>query len=100
MPDESGRLRLLTDPSLQLPEPFAGAETTFCTQVEVAVPAGFGIGSGGPKKQPVSEQLRLLPVWAAVRGPIVIAPETLLQLVIAVRVVAPPGTRAGSGTPS
>ena len=59
----SGKLPT-NSPVATVSEPLAGAENVFCTQVDV--PA-FEIGRYGPKTQPVSEQCRLLPVWAAVR---------------------------------
>ena len=79
MPEFNGRLRPATVPLEQSAVPAAGAETTLTTQVLVAVPLGFGIGSGAPKRQPVSEQLRRLPVWAEVAAERVKAPLTLLH---------------------
>ena len=99
MPEASGRFRLVMLPS-QFPVPLALLETTFTTQVLVDAAVGFGIGSGGPKRQPMAEQLALLPVCADVRAPIVMAPVPGLQAVIAVCVVPEAGTAAGSGTPS
>src|SRR5882757_8620513 len=99
MPEASGRLRLAILPS-QFPLPLALADTTLTTQVLVLGLDGFGIGSGGPKRQPVAEQLALLPVCADVRAPMVMLPVPALQAVIAVCVVPEAGTVAGSGTPS
>src|SRR5882757_4763162 len=99
MPEASGRLRLVTLP-LQFALPVAGADTTLMTQVLVLGALGFGIGSGGPKRQFTSEQVALLPVCAEVRAESVNAPVIELQEVIAVCVTPEAGTTAGSGTPS
>ena len=85
---------------LQFPLPVALADTMLTTQVLVLGAVGFGIGSGGPKRQPRAEQFALLPVCAEVREPIVISPVVGLQAVIAVCVLPEAGTAAGSGTPS
>ena len=55
MPELSGRFRLLTVPALQSAEPVALAVMVLTTHVLVAAPAweAFGIGSGGPKRQPL-----------------------------------------------
>ena len=54
MPELSGRLRLFVAPVLQSAVPMAFAVAVLMTQVLVAAPVceEFGIGSGGPKRQP------------------------------------------------
>jgi hypothetical protein len=93
----SGRARLEV-PVRQLPFPVAGADTVLTMQVLVGVLVVFGIGSGAPKRQPVSVQLRLLPVWAAVRPANVSAPVPLLHALTLVFDVPRSGSGAGSGT--
>src|SRR5215813_5020999 len=100
MPDASGRLMLATEPSLQLAEPVAFVATTLTTQVLVLIAVAFGMGSGGPKKQPTLVQVLLLPVSADVVLPSVRAPVLVSQAVILVIDVSVSGVSAGSGTPS
>src|SRR5688572_1537047 len=71
--------------------PLAGAENELSTQVERPP---FAIESGGPKLQPVSEQLLLLPVWAAVRAVIEQLPaaQVAVKNVSALAGVGPSGT--------
>ena len=54
MPELSGRLRFVVLPALQSAVPAAFPVIVLMTQVLVAAPACevFGIGSGGPKRQP------------------------------------------------
>src|SRR5438552_8410209 len=61
----SGRLRLEA-PVEQSAEPLASVVTELTTQTLVGVLPGFGIGSGGPNRQPTLVQFRLLPVWVEV----------------------------------
>ena len=77
----------------------------------VAGVLAFGIGSGGPKRQPflpgysglltpAALQLRLLPLSAGVVAPSVSAPVVALHAVM-LRMDRPwSGTTAGSGTPT
>src|SRR5438067_2066052 len=55
IPELSGRFRFVTLPALQSALPVAFAVMVLRTQVLVAAPVceEFGIGSGGPKRQPV-----------------------------------------------
>jgi hypothetical protein len=62
----SGRFRC-DAPVLQFPVPLALVATTLTTHTLVGVLTEFGIGSGGPKRQPTLVQFRLLPVCAEVR---------------------------------
>ena len=62
----SGRLRC-DAPVLQFAVPLALVATTFTTHTLVGVLPAFGMGSGGPKRQPTLVQFRLLPVFAEVR---------------------------------
>ena len=62
----SGRLRLEA-PLEQSAEPLALVVTELMTHTLVGVLTGFGIGSGGPNRQPTLVQFRMLPVWAEVR---------------------------------
>src|SRR5213593_4493246 len=111
MSEASGRLRLETLPSLQLPAPEEFVDTRFTTQVLVAGLLVFGMGSGGPKRHPVfpgysglmtpaAVQLRLLPVSVLVVAARVSAPVVALQLEIFVIEVPWSGTTEGSGTPT
>jgi hypothetical protein len=52
---------------LQFAVPLASVATTLTTHTLVGVLPEFGIGSGGPKRQPTLVQFRLLPVCAEVR---------------------------------
>jgi hypothetical protein len=65
-PEVSGRLRFVVTPVLQSAVPAAFADTVLMTHVLVAAPLcePFGIGSGGPKRQPAFVQSRLLPACA------------------------------------
>src|SRR2546427_11586693 len=76
MSERSGML-MLESPLPQLPDPSAFVETRLTTQVLVAALLVFGIGRGGPKRQPgfpgysglvtpAAVQLRLLPVSVSV----------------------------------
>src|SRR5688572_17094725 len=71
--------------------PLAGAENELSTQVERPP---FAIESGGPKLQPVSEQLLMLPVWAAVRAEMLQLPAAQ----VAVKNVSAPAGVGLSGT--
>src|SRR5262245_28338677 len=95
--EESGRARLVT-PVEQLVVPEALVATRLMTQTLIAVVLVFGIGSGGPKRQPTAEQLALLPVCAEVSGPRVIMPLTELHAATEVRVTAVSGIWNGCGT--
>src|SRR5262249_54574262 len=53
MSEPSGML-MFEVPVLQVPDPLASVVTRLTTQVLVAAPLGFGIGSGAPKRHPVS----------------------------------------------
>src|SRR5437667_1075085 len=61
----SGRLRFEA-PVPQSVEPVASADTVLMTHRLIAVADAFGIGSGGPNRQPTLVQFRLLPVWVEV----------------------------------
>src|SRR2546426_3029983 len=58
----SGRLRLEA-PLAQSAVPLASADTVLMTHRLIGVVAVFGIGSGGPNRQPTLVQFRSLPVW-------------------------------------
>jgi hypothetical protein len=93
--DASGRL-MSASPVEQLSDPLAGPETLLMTHVLVGVLFAFGTDSGAPKKQPTSEQVRGVPVWAEV-----VEPRVALWPVQDVRltVLTPrSGIDAGSGT--
>src|SRR5437899_7142135 len=91
----SGRLRLEA-PVEQSAEPLASVVTELTTQTLVGVLPGFGIGSGGPNRQPMLVQFRLLPVWVEVRLPrVTVVP---LPGVTAVSELPMSGTAYGSGT--
>src|SRR5213596_2848762 len=91
----SGRLRVEA-PLQHSAVPLASAATVLTTQTLVGVLSGFGIGSGGPKRQPMLVQFRLLPVSVEVRLPRVrVVP---LADVSAVSELPISGTAYGSGT--
>src|SRR2546427_3451933 len=58
----SGRLRFEA-PVTQSAEPLASAATVLMTHTLIGVVAEFGIGSGGPHREPAPVQFRVLPVW-------------------------------------
>src|SRR3989442_8218737 len=107
MSERSGML-MLESPLPQLPDPSALVETRLTTQVLVAALLVFGIGRGGPKRQPVfpgysglvtpaAVQLRLLPVSVSVvagegRGPVGVS-----QLAVVTVELAGAGVTPGSG---
>ena len=108
MPATSGRLSptrkiselsgrsMFVAPVAQSSVPDAGAATLLMTQVLVGVLLGFGIGSGPPKKQPMSEQSRSLPVSASVAAVrVAVWPVQLATLVMD---EVKSGVIAGSGT--
>ena len=110
MSEPRGMLSSETLPSLQLPFPDALVVTRLTTHVLVAGLFGFGIGSGGPKRQPglpgysglvtpAAVQVRLLPVSVFVVALKVIAPVPVSQLAIFVNDAAPSGMTEG-GTPT
>src|SRR5262245_53086974 len=93
MSESSERFSTLTLPSVQFPVPDASVETRLMRHVLVAWLLGFGIASGGPKRQPgfpgysgfatpAAVQFRLLPVSASVAAPRVRAPVKALQPVM------------------
>ena len=82
-------------PVLQSALPEASFATTFTRHVLIGGAAGFGSGSGGPKRHPALEQVRLLPVAASVVGP----RNRLVPLQQVLNISWPmSGTTAGSGT--
>src|SRR5438552_12276059 len=85
MSEFSGRFRF-TEPGPHCAEPTAGCATLLMTQTE----APETMGSGAPKRHPVSEQFRLLPVSPDVAAASVKAfPRQLLTFV---RVLPESGT--------
>ncbi len=91
----SGRLRLEA-PLEQSAEPLALVVTELMTHTLVGVLTGFGIGSGGPNRQPTLVQFRMLPVWAEVRlARVRLVP---LQADTALSELPMSGTAYGSGT--
>src|SRR5215813_6318264 len=113
MSERSGML-MLELPSPQLPDPVASVEMRFTTQVLVAALLAFGIGRGGPKRQPVlpgysglttpaDEQVQLgcgPPTSVSVVAASVSAPVGVSQLAIRSSEVDWSGIAAGSGTPT
>ena len=96
MSELSGRLSADVSPVLQLAVPVASAATLLTTHVLSCACDGFGIGSGGPKRQPVAVQVRVLPVSACDAGPTV--RQLLVQSVTLENDVPMSGTTVGSGT--
>src|SRR5688572_17645897 len=86
----SGTPPLKTPPGV-VTVPLAGAEKELSTQVERPP---LAIESGGPKLQPVSEQLRMLPVSTAVRAVMAQVPPAQ----VAVKKVSAPAGVGPSGT--
>ena len=81
-------------PERQSALPDASFATTFTRHVLIAGAAASGSGSGGPKKHPALEQLRLLPVVDSVVGP----RNRLVPLQQVLNTCSPmSGTTAGSG---
>src|SRR5436309_15808165 len=91
-----GRLRLET-PVEQSAEPLASAVTVLMTHTLVGVLAEFGIGSGGPNRQPTLVQLRLLPVSVEVKL-LRVSDDGPLQVATLVSELPMSGTWYGSGT--
>src|SRR5206468_8051367 len=90
----SGRSSRSTAPVLQSALPDPSFATTFSRHVLIAGAAASGSGSGGPKKHPALEQLRLLPVFSAVVGP----RNRRVPLQQVLNICCPmSGTTAGSG---
>ena len=98
-------------PSPQLPDPDAFVEIRLTTQVLVAALLVFGMGSGGPKRQPgfpgysglltpAAVQLRLLPVSVSVVALSARSPVAASQLEIFVIELPMSGITDGSGTPT
>ena len=87
----SGRFRCVV-PVLQFPVPLALVATTLTTHTLVGVLPEFGMGSGGPKRQPTLVQFRLLPVAAEVRFVRLKLPVPLLHAVTPVSEVPMSGT--------
>ena len=82
--------------------PAAAIDTVLRTQTLIAGVVAFGMGSGGPKRQPGAEQVRwltavmLVPPGSAT-GPRVMAPLCALHAVIAVKVRPLSGMVKGCG---
>ena len=87
---------MLAAPLEQSAVPLAFCATVLMTQTLVGGLPGFGIGSGGPNRQSLLVQFRLLPVSIEVRLPRVrVVP---LPGVTAVSELPMSGTAYGSGT--
>src|SRR5258705_8118670 len=110
MSERSGRL-MLELPSPQFPDPEALVAMRLTTHVLVAALLVFGMGSGGPKRQPgfpgysglltpAAVQLRLLPVSRSVVAARVRFPVPVSQAVTLVSEVPWSGMTDGSGTPT
>src|SRR3989442_4322593 len=108
MSELSGRVRSVS-PVLQLVVPCALVATRLMTQVLVMGLAVFGIGSGGPNRQPervgysglaeaASVQLRLVPVSVLVAAARPRAPVPGSQVAMLVCEEPMSGTVAGRGT--
>src|SRR5512145_3090860 len=97
----SGRFRLVT-PVVQFVVPTAFTATTLRTHTLMAGVVAFGIGSGGPNRQPTAEQVRwliavmLVPPGSAT-DPRVMAPVCGLHAVIEVKVRPLSGIVKGCG---
>ena len=85
-------------PVTQFAEPLALVATTLTTHTLVGVLPEFGIGSGGPKRQPTLVQFRLLPVCPEVRLVRVSVFVALTHDETPVSEVPMSGTLYGSGT--
>ena len=87
---------MLAAPLEQSAVPLAFCATVLMTQTLVGGLPGFGIGSGGPNRQSLLVQFRLLPVSVEVRLPrVTVVP---LPGVTAVSELPMSGTAYGSGT--
>ena len=78
----------LEDPATQSPVPVAPWEIVLITQVLVGGLFGFGIGSGGPKRQPAALQVR----W--------VAPDSPAARLLSVSFVPAHDIRRSPGTPT
>src|SRR5438093_5374821 len=98
-------------PLPQVPEPDAFVDTRFTTQTLVAGMLVFGMGKGGPKRQPglpgysglltlAAVQLRMLPVSAFVVATRSNVPAPALQFASLAIEFARSGMAAGSGMPT
>src|SRR5215831_444597 len=113
MSERSGR-SMLELPSPQFPEPEALVAIRFTTQVLVDALLAFGIGRGGPKRQPgfpgysglatpAAEQVQLgcaPPMSVSVVAAYVSAPVGVSQVAILTIELDMSGITAGSGTPT